>query len=74
MERLNENIKDKIYNFIKRKEQRKRQKHIVPTSVLHNEIHTAFGFEPYSYCKALYEEGRILYHRTLNQLSYNIKK
>ena len=74
MQRLNENIKDKIFNFIKRKEDRKRRKHIFPAFVLHSDIHTFFGFEPYDYLNALYKEGKILYHRTLNQYSYNIKK
>lgn len=71
---LNKVTLEQVYGIIKCQEESKRRRHIFPTSVLQTEIHNAIGIDPYPYLNDLYHDGRITYHRTLNQLSYNIKK
>lgn len=67
-------MKEKILSFISELQKEREDAHISPAHVLTVEIINRGFHNPYNALNELYYEGKIEWHRTINDIAFTIKK
>ena len=67
-------MQEKILSFIYELQKEREEAHIFPAHVLTIEIFNRGFQNPYKTLDQLYYEGKIEWHRTINDIAFTIKK
>ena len=67
-------MKEKILEIIRKLQEEREKAHIVPPLVLTSEIVNHGCHNPYSAINELVREGRLNWHKTINQIAFTINK
>lgn len=67
-------MRELILDIIQRLSDEKKAKHIVPSAVLYTEISTELHKTVQDELNAMVKDGVLIFHRTLNSISFEVKQ